>query len=113
MEIDRIKRVQEELKDYEVEEVVARRISHLPSEVGQHVLTVDVDREFLPCRRVALERFSVISGSPAAASSVGRRSWCETIPLSTAPAGIWLGQRTKHGTRQPPSQLVFFPSGTA
>ena len=30
------------------------------------------------------------------------------MPLSTVPALNLPGQRTKHGTRQPPSQLVFF-----
>ena len=52
--------------------------------------------------------FSLISGSPAAARSVGSQSWWETMPLSVLPAANFPGQRTKAGTRQAPSQLVFF-----
>ena len=48
------------------------------------------------------------SGLPAAASSVGNMSMCETMPFRTEPALILPGQRMKHGTRQPPSQLVSF-----
>ena len=33
---------------------------------------------------------------------------CETMPFSTEPALILPGQRMKHGTRQPPSQLESF-----
>ena len=33
---------------------------------------------------------------------------CETIPLKTEPALILPGQRKNAGTRQPPSQFVFF-----
>ena len=55
-----------------------------------------------------LRSFSLMSGSPAAARKVGSQSWWETMPLSTVPALNLPGQRTKHGTRQPPSQLVFF-----
>ena len=52
--------------------------------------------------------FSLISGSPAAARNVGSQSmWC-MISLETEPASILPGQRTIDGTRQPPSQLVFF-----
>src|SRR5688500_14417974 len=52
--------------------------------------------------------FSTISGSPAAASSVGSTSVCENISLDTVPALITPGQRIAQGTRQPPSQLVSF-----
>ena len=55
-----------------------------------------------------LSSFSLMSGSPAAARNVGSQSWWVTMPLSTVPALILPGQRTKAGTRQPPSQLVFF-----
>jgi hypothetical protein len=47
-----------------------------------------------------------MSGSPAAARSVGNQSWREAMSFSTRPGLIWPGQRTKIGTRQPPSQLV-------
>ena len=49
-----------------------------------------------------------MSGSPAAARNVGSQSWCEATSLNTVPGLILPGQRTKTGTRQPPSQLVFF-----
>ena len=49
-----------------------------------------------------------MSGSPAAASSVGSMSWCEKISLETVPGLMTPGQRIAHGTRQPPSQLVSF-----
>src|SRR5262245_51528611 len=49
-----------------------------------------------------------MSGSPAAASSVGNMSVCEKISLDTMPGLITPGQRIAHGTRQPPSQLVSF-----
>ncbi len=49
-----------------------------------------------------------MSGSPAAARNVGSQSmWC-MISFETEPASICPGQRTIAGTRQPPSQLVFF-----
>ncbi len=49
-----------------------------------------------------------MAGAPAAASSVGSQSmWC-MIWLETEPDAILPGQRTMAGTRQPPSQLVFF-----
>ena len=47
-------------------------------------------------------------GSPAAARNVGSQSWWVTMPFTTVPGLILPGQRTKAGTRQPPSQLVFF-----
>ena len=49
-----------------------------------------------------------MSGSPAAATSVGSMSVCEKISLDTVPGLITPGQRIAHGTRQPPSQLVSF-----
>ena len=49
-----------------------------------------------------------MSGSPAAARNVASQSWWVTMPLTTVPALNLPGQRTKAGTRQPPSQLVFF-----
>ncbi len=52
--------------------------------------------------------FSDISGSPAAASSVGSQSVWLMISLETTPAGILPGQRTISGTRKAPSQLEFF-----
>ena len=52
--------------------------------------------------------FSTMSGSPAAARNVGSQSWCCTISLETTPAGILPGQRTSSGTRNAPSQFVFF-----
>ena len=50
----------------------------------------------------------MMSGSPAAASSVGSQSWCWMISLDTLPALILPGQRIISGTRKAPSQLVFF-----
>ena len=52
--------------------------------------------------------FSTTSGSPAAARNVGSQSWCWTISFETTPAGIFPGQRTISGTRNAPSQFVFF-----
>ena len=52
--------------------------------------------------------FSTTSGSPAAARNVGSQSWCCTISFETTPAGILPGQRTISGTRNAPSQFVFF-----
>ena len=49
-----------------------------------------------------------MSGSPAAARKVGSQSWWLTISLETCPAGILPGQRISCGTRNAPSQLVFF-----
>ncbi|MNF95069.1 hypothetical protein D3C84_778060 [compost metagenome] len=55
-----------------------------------------------------LSNCSLMSGTPAAASRVGSQSMWWRIWLETTPAGTWFGQRTMAGTRQPPSQLVFF-----
>ena len=52
--------------------------------------------------------FSTMSGSPAAARNVGSQSWCWTISFETVPAGILPGQRISSGTRNAPSQFVFF-----
>src|SRR5262245_17217305 len=49
-----------------------------------------------------------MSGSPAAASSVGNISVCEKISLDSVPGLMTPGHRMKLGTRQPPSQLVSF-----
>jgi hypothetical protein len=58
--------------------------------------------------RCPFSSFSLTSGSPAAATKVGSQSmWC-MMSLDTEPSGILPGQRTAAGTRQPPSQLVFF-----
>src|SRR5215207_4119886 len=57
---------------------------------------------------VPLSSLVLTSGSPAMASSVGNMSMWETMPFSTVFALILPGQRTKHGTRQPPSQLLSF-----
>jgi hypothetical protein len=45
---------------------------------------------------------------PAIARNVGSQSWYWTISLETLPALILPGQRTSSGTRNAPSQLVFF-----
>ena len=42
------------------------------------------------------------------ARKVGSQSWCCTISLDIVPAFIFPGQRTSIGTRNAPSQLVFF-----
>ena len=49
-----------------------------------------------------------MSASPAAASSVGNQSSPETISLDTSPGLMRPGQRIIAGTRNAPSQLVFF-----
>ena len=62
----------------------------------------------LPAASWPLSSFSLMSGSPAAASSVGSQSSPLTISLETEPGLILPGQRIMHGTRNAPSQLVFF-----
>ena len=62
----------------------------------------------LPAASWPFFSFSTMSGSPAAARKVGSQSWCWTISLETTPAGILPGQRTIIGTRNAPSQFVFF-----
>ena len=49
-----------------------------------------------------------MSGSPAIAQSVGIQSLWLISSLVTVPGLITPGQRTRHGTRKAPSQLVFF-----
>ena len=49
-----------------------------------------------------------MSGSPAAAISVGSQSSPLTISLEIEPGWIRPGQRIMQGTRNAPSQLVFF-----
>ena len=49
-----------------------------------------------------------MSGSPTAARNVGSQSWPLTISFDTLPGLIFPGQRIMHGTRNAPSQLVFF-----
>ena len=66
-----------------------------------------------PCRFVSpawwpSSSFSLMSGSPAAASSVGSQSSPAKMSVKTVPGLTVPGQRTSAGTRQPPSQLVFF-----
>ena len=49
-----------------------------------------------------------MSGSPAMAQSVGIQSLWLISSLVTVPGLMTPGQRTRHGTRKAPSQLVFF-----
>ena len=63
---------------------------------------------FLPLTVVPFFSRSTTSVSPAMARNVGSQSWCWTISLDTEPASILPGQRTSIGTRNAPSQLVFF-----
>ena len=49
-----------------------------------------------------------MSGSPAAAISVGSQSSPLTISFETEPGLMWPGQRIIAGTRNAPSQLEFF-----
>ncbi|MCB5294070.1 hypothetical protein BJQ90_03533 [Arthrobacter sp. SO3] len=51
---------------------------------------------------------STVLVSPAAARYVGSQSWCWMISFDTTPAGMWPGQRINSGTRNAPSQFVFF-----
>ena len=62
----------------------------------------------LPAASWPVSSFSLTSGSPAAASSVGHQSSPLTISSDTCPGSIRPGQRIMHGTRKAPSQLVFF-----
>jgi hypothetical protein len=50
----------------------------------------------------------MMSGSPAAARNVGSQSWWPTISFETVPAAMRPGQRMISGTRNAPSQFVFF-----
>ena len=52
--------------------------------------------------------FSTMSGSPAAARNVGSQSWCWTISLETTPARSSRASARSAGTRNAPSQFVFF-----
>ncbi len=53
--------------------------------------------------------FSTMSGSPAAARNVGSQSWCWMISLETTPGGdLARASGSSAGTRNAPSQLVFF-----
>ena len=49
-----------------------------------------------------------MSGSPAAAAKVGRKSVRDPISLITSPGLMTPGHRITQGTRQPPSQFVSF-----
>ena len=62
----------------------------------------------LPAASCPLSSFSLTSGSPAAARKVWIQSWPLTISLETPPGLIFPGHRIMHGTRNAPSQLVFF-----
>ena len=57
---------------------------------------------------VALLHLPTMSGSPAIEQSVGIQSLWLISSLVTVPGLICPGQRTRHGTRKAPSQLVFF-----
>ena len=52
--------------------------------------------------------FSLMSGMPAAAQSVGNQSISEMMSLYCVPGLITPGQRTIIGMRKPPSQVVPF-----
>ena len=57
---------------------------------------------------VAVEQLLDDVGLAGCGQQRGQQSWWHTMPLATLPAGMWPGQRMNAGTRQPPSQLVFF-----
>ena len=59
-------------------------------------------------RRSPLRHLPTMSGSPAMAQSVGIQSLWLMSSLVTVPGLMWPGQRTRQGTRNAPSQLVFF-----
>src|SRR5262245_5188734 len=61
-----------------------------------------------PPARYPLRSFSVMPDSPAAATSVGNQSKVLTMSFETEPGWIFPGQRIMHGTRNAPSQFVFF-----
>ncbi len=52
--------------------------------------------------------FSLIAGSPAAATKVGIQSRPLTMSFATVPGLILPGQRRAAGTRNAPSQFEFF-----
>ena len=92
-----------------VEERLARALRRLArSGTGSEVVAVEVDLVGHVADLVALEELLLHVGSPAMARSVGSQSWWPTISFETVPALILPGQRTMHGTRKAPSQLVFF-----
>ena len=64
--------------------------------------------KFLPFSVAPFSSFSTRSGSPAAAAKVGMKSSCAQMSLTIVPGLITPGQRIRHGTRKPPSQLVAF-----
>ena len=67
-----------------------------------------MDLEGLVAGLVALEQLSLMSGSPGAARSVGSQSSPANDVREMLPGLTTPGQRIRAGTRQPPSQLVFF-----
>ena len=93
----------------EVDEALARALLLLAGEVGQQVVAVDVHLERLAGRLVALLAASrrcparrPRRGTSAASRGAGRSRW------RRRPPGSCPGQRTISGTRNAPSQLVFF-----
>ena len=50
----------------------------------------------------------MMPSSPAAARNVGSQSWCWTISLEIEPASTCPGHLISCGTRNAPSQFVFF-----
>ena len=48
-------------------------------------------------------------GPPAISTNVGSQSSDANISFLTVPGLMWPGQRTTHGARMPPSQVVSFP----
>ena len=93
----------------EVDEALARALLLLAGQVRQQVVAVDVHLErlaaglvpFLAASRRCRARRPP-PGTSAASRGAGRSRWRPT------PAGILPGQRTSSGTRNAPSQLVFF-----
>jgi hypothetical protein len=92
----------------EVHEPLARAFVRLACDIGKEVVAVDVDLVGRTPMVWPAFSFSTMSGSPAAARKVGSQSWCWMISFETTPAGIFPGQRTISGTRNAPSQFVFF-----
>jgi hypothetical protein len=92
----------------EVEELLACTLFFLAGEVRQEVVTIKMYLEILAIGLVARSSFSLTLVSPAAATSVGAQSRWDMISFEMTPGLILPGQRTKEGTRNAPSQFMFF-----
>ena len=82
------------------------RARALAAEVVDLVVAIEVDLVGRPPYVAPLFSLSLISGSPAAAVSVGSRSVSSTVSVGIVAGFGEPGQRMSAGTRPPPSQVV-------